>query len=273
MPIKGLGEMTIYNYIISAFLLAALSLNACKDTVTDPGTVPPDSLLVKGTVPKWNPVYETIAYYQCEIPEDSTDDVVGIYFIQPDGSTKRLFYQAFIVASLEWSVNGQWLYYSDFNGLYKISYDTGERITVRGPDAYLDLSWAPDGHNLACAKTQGIGRGINLLSADGTDYRLKIPYGYWPDMPFPDSIIYANFDSLLPRTAICFSDTSYSNPRLIYDPGGAFNGELRSIAMHGATGRVIFMGMFGMEQMGLWKIEDYRILQTPTKLIADAKDP
>ena len=92
--------------------------------------------------PAWSPDGSTIAYLA------GKEDTTGIYFINPDGTNKRLFLSGLCYYP-DWSPDGEWIVFSNGAQIWKIKVtgDSLTQLTFEGRNFYPD--WSPDGKKIA----------------------------------------------------------------------------------------------------------------------------
>lgn len=250
----------ITNVHFQSIIVLLLSFSLCVSCGEDPQsqndiiiTDPPEPILVKDYMATWSETNNLIAYIHAHIRQMGDIDSSGIYIIKPDGTDRQFFYRKDFITGLDWSPDGNWLIFSINDGLFKISYPDKVIDTLRGPGQYYSLTWSPDGQKIASAIRAG-NNGIYIINIDGSNYHMIIPYSKRPYWIYEDSILYVNFESELPVSAICMADTGGINKRVIYDHNEKFVGEINP-KMNNNTRRIVFKASIPGEKAGIWKLE------------------
>jgi len=246
---------------LAFLLLITILLNpACGDS-NGPGRGDPipDGVAIFDEYPVWSEVHDLIAYAHLKPPDSTGADTLGIYVIKPDGSERRMIYQYgdIFVSGLDWSKDGNWLVTNAGRMIVIIAFTTGQADTLTSPGDFWDPAFSHDGNSIAFVKKEGEGRGIYIRSIDGSHTRPVIPYGHFVNWPYPDSLVYLNFDSLLlPIGAICIADTTGNFKRVLYQPGENIIYATPTPKMHAVSGRLVYYGQeVGILAGSIWAIE------------------
>jgi len=217
----------------------------CKDGATEPKkALPPTQLHYS---PTWSGANGLIAYVHVGAPVIDHPDTTGIYVIKPDGTEKRSLFlyrltYNFSVAGLDWSSDGQSLVAALNGNIIEINYPDGTIDTLTTEGGLYFPVWSPDDQNIAYAIHGGDLRGIYIMNTDGTNKRRVIEYGVYVDWPYPDSLIYTNFDNEFASKSICIADTSGDYRREICRTNTVYTGNPQA-KMHIETGRIAFNTM------------------------------
>jgi len=237
--------MRYSNYLSCSLLLIILAfifIITCKDEATEPEKpLPPTELHFS---PTWSEANGLIAYVHIGAPVIDHPDTTGIYVIRPDGTDKRSLFlykltYNFSVAGLDWASDGQSLVAALNGNIIKINYPDGEIDTLTTEGSLFFPVWSPDDRSIAYEINGGDLRGIYIMQADGSEKRRVIEYGVYVDWPYPDSLIYTNFDSEFASKAICIADTSGVYRREICQTNTVYTGDPQA-KMHIDTRRIAF---------------------------------
>ncbi len=193
--------------------------------------------------------------------------------VRPDGSEKWMIYEYSngFVAGLDWSKDGNWLIPNAGNMIVRISFATGVADTLTEPGEYWFPVFSHDGNSIAFAIHSGDTRGIYIKSLQSEYMRPVIPYGLFVDWPYPDSLVYLNFDQGLPIGAICIADTTGNVRRPILATRQTFDYSTPTPRLHSATGRLVFHAQIPGEAESIWKLEPQS--EQPIQLMAYGKYP
>lgn len=264
---KAIILLVIFSVMITTFINPVCGDSTGPDRTPDSN----DSRSIFDRYPVWSEVHNLIAYAQIRPPDSSGNDTLGIYVVKPDGSEKRMIYQYgdVFVAGLDWSNDGNWLITNAGNRLIRISFHTGDADTLTQQGEFWYPVFSHDGNSIAFAIHAGDTRGIYIMSVDGTHTRRVIPYGLFVDWPYPDSLLYLNFDQGLPIGAICMANTGGNIRRVVYQTGDNFDYSTPTPKMHTSTGRIIFHAQEPGEARSIWILEPQS--EQPSQLMTYAK--
>ena len=163
--------------------------------------------------PAWSPDGSTTIYYHAANYGDSTD-TCGLYFINPDGTDRRLFLNA-TVDNPDWSPDGEWIAFSSLHACIwkiKVNGDSLTQLTFNRRTFCPD--WSPDGKKIAynqSVSTETHPPGIWIMDADGSNDHLVFEGATCPDWS-PDG-------SKIVRDGIYVADTNGTNTELIHQGG------------------------------------------------------
>ncbi|MEA3431944.1 MAG: hypothetical protein U9R01_04600, partial [candidate division WOR-3 bacterium] len=144
--------------------------------------------------PCFSPDGSTIVFYHVHVTYiDSSEgaydvdlDSTGLWFINPDGTNKRMFLNLteWSAGSPDWSPDGEWLAFDKGARIWKIKVngDSLTQLTFNRRTFFPD--WSPDGKKIAydqSISTVTHPRGIWIMDADGSNDHLVIDYGRCPD--------------------------------------------------------------------------------------------
>ncbi len=138
----------------------------------------------------WSTDGNTIAFFSSG--NDGKD--FGIYFINDDGSDRRLFHSGLAEAPA-WSPDGQWIAFHQNAHIFKkhVETDSLVQLTLEGRNFHPD--WSPDGELITYNKSICDGPrtcGIWLLNKDGANNIHIDSYGNYPNWhPFESEILYS----------------------------------------------------------------------------------
>jgi len=131
--------------------------------------------------PAWSPDGSTIIYYHAADYRDTTD-TSGFYFINPNGTNKRLFLVG-AVGSPDWSPDGQWIVFERGAQIYKIKVngDNLTQLTFNGQNFFPD--WSPDGKKIAYdSDIRVTNYSIWIMNKNGSNkHDIGIVYSRMPD--------------------------------------------------------------------------------------------
>lgn len=243
--------------LIFPAIIAALINLACSDA-TKPGIFPPpDDLSIFDRHAVWSESHNLIAYAHLCPADSNGDEPYGIYVIRPDGTENRIIYRYgdVFISGLDWSRDGQWLLTNSNRMIIRISFSTGQADTLTPPGNFWLPVFSPDAGSIAFCENWGESRGIYIMNANGTDKRRVIPNGLFVDWPYPDSLLYLNFESVLPIGAICMADTAGGFKRVVYHPGENIIYVTPAPRMHTATGRIVFHAQESGDTGSIWTLE------------------
>ncbi len=246
-----------YKIITYTFLCLIFTLSFCKKNTEpdDPIIIidPPPNRSVHDTNPTWSSVHNLIAYIHY-LDEDSLDDnrARGIHLINPDGTNDQFFHDgggALAWFSLDWAPDGSCLLVRNEIGLFKISYPDKVIDTLRYnidpmTFAYLYVSFSPDGNTILYTIGGGNERGAYLMNSDGTNERLVVLYGDKAAWVSNDSIIFINYDPLMPSGSICISDTAGLFRRVVRENDSLYRPPDFTATIHFPTGRIAIYGPY-----------------------------
>jgi Tol biopolymer transport system component len=119
---------------------------------------PPD-FRVTDYEPAWSPNGTTIAYAH----GDTVPGKTGIYFIEPSGQNKRLWYASVGAGAPSWSPDGAWIAFHDGAQIYKrkLNGENLTQLTTEGRNFFP--AWSPDGLWLAYDSNVNDPRGANVI--------------------------------------------------------------------------------------------------------------
>jgi hypothetical protein len=258
--------------LLSFVVALALSLNPACSESTGPGRgidVPGKIFIDCYAV--WSGTHDQIAYIHYQKPESDDLDSSGVYTVRPDGTDKKLLYRGDSVSGLDWTVSGERLITNYGNALVIISFPRGEADTITLGGQYFLPVWSVDGDRIAFAKHWGDSRGIYVMSVDGTNTRLVIPYGHNVDWAYSDSLLYLNFDNVLPIGAICMADTTGNFKRVVYQPADNIIASTPKAKMHSGTGRIVITAQENGGSKSVWTLEPNEM--QAVKVRSSALDP
>jgi Tol biopolymer transport system component len=177
----------------------------------------PVDFRVTDSEPAWSPDGSTIAY----VHGDTLAGKTGIYFIDPDGKNKRLFYASIGANAPTWSPDGEWIAFSDNAQIYKIKAtgDSLTQLTFEGRNFFP--AWSPDGQWIAYDRSYAYPespdvQGIWIMCRDGKN-RNRIANGRFPDWHAngEDLIFVGWYDST--KGGIIQYNLQSKNQKLIFD--------------------------------------------------------
>ncbi len=174
--------------LIFMFLGAACNQNPADDDEKDDDvlTIMPVAPAID-SYPAWSPDGSTIAFYHHGVVYDATLDMevhhpdsVGLWFISPDGSNKRMFLRGADLPA--WGPRGRWLAFK-YGQIYKIKAngDSLTQLTFEGRNHFP--AWSPDGKWIAYDNTNCGGPtepippnscGILIVKSDGSNKRFIV---------------------------------------------------------------------------------------------------
>jgi dipeptidyl aminopeptidase/acylaminoacyl peptidase len=133
-------------------LLILLALFSCTKKPTDePIEIEPTPKSAIDKYPSWSPDGKTIVYYHRQESIADSSDTSGLYFINPDGTNKRLFLPGTgFITRPTWSPDSKKLIFSYNYDLFKIDIETKEITQLTFDGAWnLFPDWSPDGEWIA----------------------------------------------------------------------------------------------------------------------------
>ncbi len=251
----------IWNLMAHAFLALTACVCLCCNSNpqgNDDGDYPPQpAYAAYDKHPCWSGVHNLIAYVHDQQRSLNDPDSSGIYLINPDGTDRRLFFRGDWIRGLDWSPDGQWLVINIGSDLWKISYPDKVIDTLMQSGAYYYPSWSPDGMQITCSKRAGDERGVYILSDDGANYRLIIPYGDYPTWLYRDSVLYVNYSPEFPSGSLCISDSTGSFKRLFLDIEQYDLLWMRDAKAHIQTKRLACNSIVSGEPISIWIFDSY----------------
>jgi Tol biopolymer transport system component len=202
---------------IISLILIVLLLFCCKKKTTKPGPIEIVYPLIC-EAPAWSPDGNTIAYFYwgvIEVRQNGTSSIdpslTGIWFINPDGTNKRMFLQGGDLP--DWNQNGQKIAFEAGAQIYtiKINGDSLTQLTFGGRNFFPD--WSPEGKKIAYDVTEPSDvRGVYIMNSDGSDKRMvsNTFTGRYPDWsPDGSQLVYIVYPGTGPQ--IFVSDTNGTN--------------------------------------------------------------
>lgn len=115
----------------------------------------------------WSPDGNTIAFFTSG--RNSQDS--GIYFINADGSDRRLFHSGLAEAPA-WSPDGQWVVFHQDAHIFKKQVETDSLVQLTSEGRNFHPDWSPDGglitYDRSIADKSGPS-GIWIMKSDGSD--------------------------------------------------------------------------------------------------------
>lgn len=178
--------MTRTIYIISWAIFLLLGCGK-KMPVDDSGigTPPAEPYATTDCDPSWSPDGTTIAYAH----HSQIDTPSGIFFINPDGSNKRLFLESVVFQTLwhkpDWSPDGKWLVVCETYSaqIYKIRVPEGDSLTkLTSYGRNFFPTWSSNGIKIAWSISTGDSiMGLWIMNADSSNKKRLYPYGMMPD--------------------------------------------------------------------------------------------
>ncbi len=205
--------------------------------------------------PAWSPDGSIITYYHAANYSDSTTDTCGLYFINPDGTNRRLFLNA-TVEGPDWSPDGEWIVFSHYTGvIYKIKVngDSLTQLTFNRRTFYPD--WSPDGKKIAydqSISTVTHPYGTWMMNADGSDDHLVMRNGGYPDWS-PDGTKFVYAGGPGPTNAesqIWVADTNGTNATQL-----TFEGHCNRYPVFSPDGSNIAFASRSEHESGIWVID------------------
>ncbi|MBI5805637.1 PD40 domain-containing protein [candidate division TA06 bacterium] len=217
--------------IVFTIVIGFLFFCGCSNkTATEVEPPPFDWPVYKDFDPSWSPDGTIIAYVQ----NDISVPPVGIYFINPDGTNKRLFLESIEFTTLwrkpDWSPDGKWLVLCETYSaqIYKIRVPEGDsltQLTTMGRNFFP--AWNPDGKKIAWDTNYMDSLGANviwIMDADGSNKKNICQQGVgerrMPDWnPITNKIVhmrYGDDDGTVWR-GIAEMDTNGENVRHIFE--------------------------------------------------------
>lgn len=126
-------------------MAALLTLSACKEKqlVGHEEIIPPD--YNDDLDPDWSPNDRVIVFTHSTVPDDTSGGPFGIYFINPDGSNRRLFFRN--AHSVDWSPDGSKLAFVLNGQICIINRDSSGFKSLEVEGFFPD--WSPDGATIA----------------------------------------------------------------------------------------------------------------------------
>jgi hypothetical protein len=92
------------------------------------------------------------------------------------------------------------------------------------------------------------------MAPNGNNRKRLIEFGGHPDWPYPDSILYTNYDGINPSGAICMADTSGALIRIIFDPTGRFTYSRMISKLNPLNGIIILNPQAPSELPDIWTL-------------------
>ncbi|MGB7062038.1 MAG: hypothetical protein WBF13_06755 [Candidatus Zixiibacteriota bacterium] len=195
----SLFKFLCYSLVISA------SLVTCSKKSTDGGddNPPPFQYRCSDFEAAWSPDGKTIAFISGGNPDKQIP--AGLYFVDSDGSNRRLFFPGAKVYAPDWSPDGEWIVFSNYAQIYKVEVngDSLTQLTTLENGRCHYPKWSPNGKKIAYVIRIGESGGTWIMNFDGTDKR-RIIDGDYPDWrKDPLQIVYVG-----PGAEIWIADTN-----------------------------------------------------------------
>ncbi|MBD3232772.1 MAG: hypothetical protein GF315_03505, partial [candidate division Zixibacteria bacterium] len=250
--IRSRKDSSIIPLIVAMGVFLILSGLSCDKPTEDHGgdngeiEEPEDTLWVGGWAvfdvdPTWS-IKGWIAYEHDRGIEGHDPDQDGIYLIREDGSDKHLFHDDPYASFPAWSPDGEYLLFTSQGGVVKmpLSGEWADTLTIQSAFEYP--CWSPDGKYIAFSYEWWweIYYGIWILKAEGDSLARSIPSGRDPHWPYPDSIVYRDYSSMVRPPSICITHISGEFKRVIFEPDTIFIADSINPVMHRETRKVVF---------------------------------
>jgi len=173
--------------------------------------------------PDWSPDGQTIAFVHCANFSVQGDSISGIYFVDSDGSNRRLFFRCAwetagvyrgLIYDPRWSPDGQWLVFSMGAQIWKVKVngDSLTQLTTEGRNFYPD--WSPGGTKIAYDAELDTGMtSIFVMDANGSNKSRLIGARQPSWSPDGAKIIYQGWTSGTSSSEIFIMDADGQNPR------------------------------------------------------------
>lgn len=259
--------------ICCLFIFAAgISTTSCSQS-TDPDNYP--NVRYEDYYATWSNANGLIAYFHSRLFDSDDPDSSGVYIVDADGTDKRLLYETYLVGGLDWSPDGQSLIANTSMVLVKLSYPSGNADTLTSVGEYWDPVWSPDGARIAYSVRLNFGQrgGIYIMNMDNGLTSRVINFSDHPNWPYPDSLLYLNWDKNFPVGSICMSDTAGFFGRVVLPLQNGMSRDTPKPKMHTATRKVVFEAQLDGEPPSIWRVSGTRALQLRTFAICPSFSP
>jgi len=223
-------------------------------------------------MPSWSETWDLIAYYHQDLDHDGPDSA-GIYIINPDGTEKRMIYQALYVYAIDWSASGQWIYFNTSMQIVRYSYPDGQIDTLTPPGEYWELSISPDDQNLVFSNRSGDLMGLYMMNIASGFVRKLTGNGDGPTMPFADSILFLDMATYYPLSAIVIADSLFDSDRAIYittEAEDIIPATLRP-KMYPQSHKIVYIAQEVGKTPSVWKLEPGQ--NRAERFISKAEEP